>query len=131
GTGNPSALNVVAGAASKLALSGATTDLTSSTTRLLTATIQDTAGNTISTGANSTLSVTFAKTNIGGGSVTGLGSSTAVAGVATLTVTGNVVGQVIMTASANGSGGALAAGVENASAFNEDAGKATKIRSDR
>src|SRR5205823_1912784 len=89
GTGNPITFNVVAGNATKLALSGATTDLTSSATRLLTATIQDTAGNTITTGADSTLSVTFGKTS-GTGSVTGLGSSTAVAGVATLTVTGNV-----------------------------------------
>src|SRR5207237_9503805 len=105
-------------APSQPAPSIATADLTSSSTRLLTATIQDTAGNTISTGANSTLSVTFAKTNIGGGSVTGLGSSTAVAGVATLTVTGNVAGAVTITVSATGSRGALAARNGNTIALN-------------
>src|SRR5882724_5557212 len=126
GTGNPITFNVVAGNATKLALSGATTDLNSSTTRLLTATIQDTAGNTISTGADSTLSVTFGKTS-GTGSVTGLGSSTAVAGVATLTVTGNVAGSVTITASATGSGGALAAGTGNPIAFNVMAGTASKL----
>src|SRR6266478_5310658 len=126
GTGNPITFNVVAGNATKLALSGATTDLNSSTTRLLTATIQDTAGNTISTGADSTLSVTFGKTS-GTGSVTGLGSSTAVAGVATLTVTGNVAGSVTITASATGSGGALAAGTGNPIAFNVVAGAANKL----
>src|SRR5438876_1177063 len=92
----------------------------------MTATIHATAGNTISTGADSTLSVTFGKTS-GTGSVTGLGSSTAVAGVATLTVAGNVAGSVTITASATGSGGALAAGTGNPIAFNVVAGIASKL----
>ena len=62
GTGNPITFNVVAGAANKLALSGSTADLTAGTTRVLTATIQDVNGNTVTTGADSSLSVTFAKT---------------------------------------------------------------------
>src|SRR5438876_51738 len=92
----------------------------------MTATIHATAGNTISTGADSTLSVTFGKTS-GTGSVTGLGSSTAVAGVATLTVAGNVAGSVTITASATGSGGALAAGTGNPIAFNVVVGIASKL----
>jgi hypothetical protein len=116
-TGTSGNITTKVGSASKLALSGATTDLTSGSTRTLTATIQDAAGNTITTGADSTLSVTFAKTS-GAGTVTGLGSSTAVAGVATLTVTGNQSGAVTITATANGSGDALAAGAGNPITFN-------------
>src|SRR5207249_2834753 len=126
-TGTSNSFQVNPGAAAKLALTGSTANLASGSTRTLTATIQDTAGNTITTGADSTLSVTFAKTNIGGGSVTGLSSSTAVAGVATLTVTGNVAGSVTITASATGSGGALAAGTGNPIAFNIVAGIASKL----
>ena len=54
-------------------------------TRLLTATIQDAAGNTV-TSDNSTV-VAFAKAS-GAGTVTGTGNDTAVAGVATKTITG-------------------------------------------
>src|SRR5206468_1449288 len=103
GTGNPITFNVVAGAANKLLLSGSTADLAAGATRQLTATIQDVNGNTITTGADSTLSVTYTKT-AGIGTVTGLGSATASAGVATLTVTGNAPGSITITASATGSG---------------------------
>ena len=106
GAGNPITFTVVAGAANKLALSGSTADLTAGTTRVLTATIQDVNGNTLTTGADSSLSVTFAK-SAGTGTVTGLGSATASAGVATLTITGNAPGSITITASATGSGGAL------------------------
>src|SRR5438132_1440156 len=126
GTGNPIAFNVVAGAASKLALSGATANLASGSTRVLTATIQDASGNTVTTGADSTLSVTFAKT-AGAGTVTGLGSSTAVAGIATLTVTGSSAGSRTITASATGSGGALAAGTGNPITFNVVTGAASNL----
>src|SRR5437667_176154 len=126
GTGNPITFSVVAGAAAKLALSGATTDLASGSTRVLTATIQDTGGNTASTGADSTISITFAKTS-GTGTVTALGSSTAVAGVATLTVTGNLAGSVTITASGTASTGALAAGAGNPITFNVIAGAAAKL----
>ena len=58
-TGTLGAFTVVHGAATQIALTGATTDLTSGATRLLTATIQDAAGNTV-TSDNSTV-VAFAK----------------------------------------------------------------------
>jgi len=118
GTGNPITFNVVASTtASKLALSGSTADLTSGNTRVLTATIQDTGGNTITSGPDSTLGVTFAKTS-GTGTATGLGLATASAGVATITVTGNQAGSITIGASATGSGGALAAGTGNPITFN-------------
>src|SRR5205823_5914138 len=126
GAGNPIAFTVVAGAANKLALSGSTADLTAGTTRVLTATIQDVNGNTVTTGSDSSLSVTFAKT-AGSGTVTGLGSATASAGVATLTVTGNAPGSITITASATGSGGALTGGTGNPITFNVVAGAASKI----
>src|SRR3989441_161654 len=126
GTGNPITFNVVAGAAAKLALSGSTADLASGSTRQLTATVQDTGGNTVSTGADSTISITFAKTS-GTGTVTGLGSSNAVAGVATLTVTGNLAGSGTITASGTASTGALAAGAGNPITFNVIAGAAAKL----
>src|SRR5437667_341055 len=126
-TGTSNSFQVNPGAAAKLALTGSTANLASGSTRTLTATIQHTNSNTVATGADSTLSVTFAKANIGGCSVTGLGSSTAVAGVATLTVTGNVVGPVTITTSATGSSGALAAGTGNPITFNVVAGNATKL----
>src|SRR5439155_605551 len=82
------------------------------TTRTLTATIQDSAGNTTTTGADSTLSVSFAKTT-GTGSVTGVGSVNAVAGVANITITGATAGSVTIGAS----GGSLAAGTGNPITF--------------
>src|SRR5213080_371600 len=126
GAGNPITFNVVAGAANKLLLSGSTADLAACATRQLTATIQDVNGNTITTGADSTLSVTFAKT-AGTGTVTGLGSATASGGAATLTVTGSQPGAITITASATGSGGALTPGTGNPITFNVVTGAATKI----
>src|SRR6266436_5148693 len=126
GAGNPITFTVVAGAANKLLLSGSTADLAAGATRQLTATIQDVNGNTITTGADSTLSVTFAKT-AGTGTVTGLGSATASGGVATLTVTGNQPGAITITASAAGSGGALVAGTGNPITFNVVIGAASKL----
>src|SRR5438067_3419675 len=122
GTGT---LTITTGAATKLALSGSTGNLASGSTRVLTATIQDGNGNTVTSGPNSTLSVTFAKT-AGAGTVTGLGSTNAVAGVATLTVTGNQLGSVTISASAIGSGGPLAAGTGNPITFTVVAGPASK-----
>ena len=84
-TGTLGAFTVVHGAAAQIALTGATTNLTSGATRVLTATIQDAAGNTV-TSDNSTV-VAFAKQS-GAGTVTGTGNGTAVAGVATKTITG-------------------------------------------
>src|SRR5437016_5738666 len=126
GAGNPITFNVVAGAANKLLLSGSTADLAAGATRQLTATIQDVSRNTITTGADSTLSVTYAKT-AGTGTVTGLGSATASAGVATLTVTGNAPGSITITASATGSAGALTPGSGNPITFNVVTGAASKL----
>src|SRR5438128_5392286 len=123
GTGT---LTIAPGAATKLALSGSTTNLASGSTRVLTATIQDANGNTVTSGPNSTLSVMFAKTG-GAGTVTGLGATNAVGGVATLTVTGNQLGSVTISASATGSAGALTPGAGNPITFNVVTGAASKI----
>ena len=58
-TGTLGAFTVVHGAATQIALTGSTADLTSGATRVLTATIQDAAGNTVT--ADNTTVVTFAK----------------------------------------------------------------------
>src|SRR5207245_8181721 len=85
----------------------------------LTATIEDAVANTIT---SDTRSVTFAQ-SAGSGSVTGLGSTNAVAGIATLTVTGNLAGSVTITASATG----LVAGTGNPITFSVVAGAAAKL----
>jgi hypothetical protein len=91
--------NITAGAATQLVLTGSTASLASGSTRTLTATIEDAAGNTVSTGTDSTDSITFAKTT-GAGTVTGLTTVAAVGGVATDTVTGSLAGSI--TVQANG-----------------------------
>ena len=88
-TGALGAFTVVHGAAAQIALSGSTANLTSGATRVLTATIQDAAGNTVT--ADNTTVVTFGKQS-GAGTVTGTGTATAAAGVATKTITGALVG---------------------------------------
>src|SRR5438477_2129823 len=125
-TGISANITTKAGAASKLLLSGSTADLAAGATRQLTATIEDANNNVVTSGADSTLSVNFAKT-AGTGTVTGLGSSTASAGVATLTVTGNAPGSITIAASSTGSGGALVAGTGNPITFNVAAGAASKL----
>ena len=67
-TGGLGAFTVVHGAAADIVLTGSTTNLTSGATRVLTATLKDTAGNTV-TADNSTV-VAFAKAS-GAGTVTG------------------------------------------------------------
>jgi hypothetical protein len=91
--------NVVTGAADHVDLTGSTADLTWGGTRLLTATIKDVGGNTVTTDTSTV--VTFAKT-AGTGTVTGLGSATVVSGVASKTVTGAAVGSITLSASATG-----------------------------
>src|SRR5688572_18120785 len=99
-TGTLGAFTVVPGAASQVALTGSTADLASGASRVLTATIQDAAGNTIS-GDNST-SVSFAQAG-GSGSLTGLGGAEVVtAGAATKTVIGDLAGSVDLEATASG-----------------------------
>ena len=98
-TGTLGAFTVVHGAAADIALTGATANLTSGATRVLTATILDAAGNTV-TSDNSTV-VDFDQAS-GLGTVTGTGTSTATAGVATKTITGALVGTVNMEATSTG-----------------------------
>ena len=98
-TGTLGAFTVVHGPAADIALTGSTADLTSGANRLLTATLKDAAGNTV-TSDNSTV-VAFAKAS-GAGTVTGTGTATASSGVATKTVTGALAGSVTMEATASG-----------------------------
>ena len=98
-TGTLGALTVVHGAPAQIALSGSTANLTSGATRVLTGTIQDAAGNTVT--SDSSTVVAFAKAS-GAGTVTGTGTSTASSGVATKTVTGALAGPVTMEAAATG-----------------------------
>ncbi len=74
-----------------------TSSLAYTHTRVLTATITDTAGNVVDSGSYSTSTVTFTYTS-GVGAVTGLGAVTAINGVATLTVTGSAIGAPRITA---------------------------------
>ena len=97
---------VITGPATKIALSGSTSSLTAGATRVITATIQDASGNTVTTGSDSSLSVTFAKT-AGSGTVTGLTSVSASGGIATDTVTGGLAGSVSIGASATAAGGGI------------------------
>src|SRR5206468_3914219 len=101
-------------AASKIALTGSTGSLASGTGRLLTATVQDAAGNTVTSGADSFVSVNFAQTG-GTGSVSGTGSSAASGGVATKTVTGNLAGGVTLTGNRAGPVSIQASGTLNSS----------------
>jgi hypothetical protein len=96
---------VLAGTASQIVLSGATTDLASGSTRQLTATIEDAAGNTITSGSDSTASITFSQT-AGSGSLTGLSTVAASGGVATDTVTGTTAGSVTVKAAGTINGAA-------------------------
>ena len=76
----PSPLNFpetnLPGPATKIVLSGSTANLTAGATRLITATIEDANGNTVTTGSDSSLSVTFGQSS-GSGTVTGLTAVTA------------------------------------------------------
>ena len=80
-----------------IVVTGSTADLASGSNRLVTATVKDAAGNTVT--SDNTTTVTFAQT-AGSGSVGGLGTASASAGVATKTVSGVLAGPVTITASA-------------------------------
>ena len=98
---------VVHGAATQIVLSGSTADLASGSNRVLTAAVQDPAGNTVT--SDSSTVVAFAKAS-GAGTVSGTGNATASNGVATKTITGLLVGTVTMEATASGlTSGALGA----------------------
>lgn len=85
------------GAPTHVDLTGSTLDLSTGSTRLLTATLKDVSGNTVSSD-NSTV-ITFAKT-AGTGTVTGLGTATASNGIATDIVTGSGTGAITLAGSA-------------------------------
>jgi hypothetical protein len=87
------------GPATHIVLTGGPS-LGSGSSETLTARVEDAAGNTVTSGADSSKRVTFTKTS-GAGMVTGLGSATAAVGVATDSVTGSTVGAVSVTATAN------------------------------
>src|SRR5690606_27331117 len=74
-------------------------DLSAGATRVLTATLKDAFGNVVDQGDDASLEITFALSDDSDGSVTGLGSETAVGGVAQITVTGNQAGTVTVEAS--------------------------------
>src|SRR6185437_5385330 len=114
---------VTFGTATQIVLAGSVADLPSATGRQFTATVEDAAGNTVTSGTDSTPSITFSQTG-GTGSVTGTGSSTASAGVATKTITGNLVGTITLRAS-----GTVNAAVTNSNtlSFNVVHGTATQI----
>jgi trimeric autotransporter adhesin len=98
-TSNSVSFAVVPGAVTQILLEGSAQDLASGSGRTLTATLRDAAGNTVSSGPQSTLSVDFAQTGPGTGTVTGLGSVSASGGVASVDVTGETPGQVTIQAS--------------------------------
>jgi hypothetical protein len=91
----------------------------------LTATIQDAAGNTVTSGADSTATVAFGyAASSGAGTVSGLGNDTAVNGVASKTVTGVLVGSVTIRATS----GTLVNGAGNPITFTVVHGAATRSR---
>src|SRR5205085_834740 len=98
-TSDTSTFSVTAGTADHLTFTSGAASVASGATKTLTAEVRD-ANNNLETGDNSTV-VTFAKT-ADTGSATGSGTATASGGVATITVTGQTVGSVTITASKTG-----------------------------
>ncbi|HEU4841595.1 MAG TPA: invasin domain 3-containing protein, partial [Ilumatobacteraceae bacterium] len=82
-------LTVGHGSATQIALTSSTADLTSGAARVLTATVQDAWGNTVT--SDSSTVVAFAKAS-GAGTVSGGGNATASGGVAAKTITGVLAG---------------------------------------
>jgi hypothetical protein len=113
-TGNGSV--TITHAATQIVLgSSVTGNLTYGATRTLTATLEDSAGNLVDSGPDSTYSIVFSQTN-GAGTVSGLKTVTAVGGVASLAITGSSAGAVSIAAGGGGlSSTALATTVVQAS----------------
>lgn len=97
------------GPAAQITLSGGIT-LAPSAVETITVTIQDAAGATVTSGADSAVSVTFSQIS-GTGSVGGLGTVVASGGVAALAITGFQSGPVNLRASATLSAGARTSAV--------------------
>ena len=104
-------------------LSGSTANLASATTRTFTATIEDAAGNTVTSGPDAGDNISFAQT-AGAGSVTGLSTVAANNGIATDTITGKLAGSVTLAANATVNGTATSS---NTQAFTVTFGTATQI----
>src|SRR5204863_4491747 len=98
-TSDTSSFSVTIGPADHLTYTSTSSTVASGATKTLTAEIRDANGN-LETGDNTTV-VGFAKT-AGGGTVSGLGTATASGGVASLSVTGQTVGSLTITASKTG-----------------------------
>ncbi len=94
-----SSFNVIVGAAHHFTFTSSTADLESTTSRPLTAEIRDVNQHVLTD--DSATSVTFAQIS-GSGSVDGLTSTTAINGIASLTITGFTAGSVTITAHATG-----------------------------
>jgi len=122
-TSASASVHLASGPASQIVLSGLTSSLTSGSTRTFTATIEDSAGNTVASGADSGATVTFSQTG-GSGSVTGTGAATASNGVATKTVTGALAGTVSIQASATLGASATSS---NTISFTVTTGSAAKL----
>ncbi len=98
-TSNSLTFSVVPGPATKIVLSGCSSNIASTTTCVATATLEDVNGNTVTSYQGG---VTFSQTNTGG-SVTGLTSTTNFTnGVANVTLTGDIVGSIVIDASGDG-----------------------------
>jgi hypothetical protein len=94
-TDDTTTFTIVPGAAAKLTITSPTADLTSGSTRDITAAVEDAAGNVVA--SDSSTSVTVSQSS-GAGTISGTGSATASSGIATDTVTGVLVGNVTLTA---------------------------------
>ena len=116
-------VNVSHGVALHLILSGMTDALAAGAERNITATIEDGEGNTVTTGADASLAVVFAQSG-GAGTVSGLGSQTAVDGVAALTVTGEDAGSLTLAVSATTGAGEA---IEDEITFTITAGAADQL----
>jgi hypothetical protein len=97
-TGTSASFTVNPGTATKILLTGGAS-LVSGSSETLSATIQDTFGNPVTSGTDSSATVTFSKAS-GTGTVTGLNSVAASGGTATLSITGGTAGTVSLAAGA-------------------------------
>lgn len=104
-SGSSNAATLAFGPATQIVLSGSTANLGTGTTRTFTATIEDAQGHTVTSGADSTDTITFSQ-SAGTGSVSGLTAAAASAGVLNETVTGANRGSVTIQAAGTLNGSA-------------------------
>ena len=116
--------NISAGTATQISMTGSTGDLASGTTRTFTATIEDAAGNPITSGPDSTDALSFSQTSTPPGSVNFATPSSTSNGVATDVVTGNRAGSVTIKASGTVNGSATNS---NTQSFTVTVGSAAQL----